>query len=314
MTLILCFFLWSAGAFAGSKTLVCVLVPHFKDEYWLSVGYGLEQEAARQDVEILFFEAGGYRARIRQIEQLGLCVDRGVDVILIGAVTSDHPDLIQAIADVAQTTPVFSLVNELRSDALGARIGLDWRDMGNAVGRYLAELHPSGSPSRTALLISGPSEAGWPSPLESGLRDGIAASSVAIVEVSGADTGLRQQLALVETALDRYPDVDYLIGSAPAIEAAMGLLSAKSDKKYPRLISTYISHTVLRGLMNGSVEAAPFDDPVLQGIQAIQQVMQSRAPNHSAPTGGPKVSLLTHADRTVDQVRISPADYFPNIQ
>lgn len=314
VTASICVALWSAAVLADSGRLVCVLVPHFKDEYWLSVGYGLEQEAARRDVELLFFEAGGYRARTRQIEQLGSCTSRGADAILIGAVTSDHPDLIQAIARVAQKTPVFGLVNELHSDALSAHIGVDWQDMGFAVGHYLTELHPEGSPAKTAIFFSGPAEAGWPGPLEAGLRAGLAGGSVTIIGAYGADTGLRQQLALVETALDRHPGADYLIGSAPAIEATMGLLAARAQPSSPRLIATYISHTVLRGLMSGSVEAASFDDPVLQGTMAIRETLRTGGPTHPSPIAGPGVTLLTRAGQSLDHVQISPADYFPAIQ
>lgn len=306
--------LWSTAAFGGSGPLVCVLVPHFVDEYWLSVGYGLEQEAARQDIDLLFFEAGGYRARARQIQQLGSCVERGSDSILIGAVTSDHPDLIEAIAKVAETMPVFGLVNELHSQSLSARIGVDWRDMGDGIGQYLSGLHPKGTPPKTAILVSGPAESGWPAPLEAGLRAGLAESAVTIVDVSGADTGLRRQLALVETALETHPGADYLIGSAPAIEAAMGLLAASDAQSSPRLLSTYVSHTVLRGLMNGSVLAAPFDDPMLQGIMAIRQTLKPKDPADLAPSVGPRIRLVPGADSNFEHIQISPPDYFPAIQ
>ncbi len=36
---------------------VCVVVPHFKDEYWLSVGYGLIEEARLTGTELLIFRA-----------------------------------------------------------------------------------------------------------------------------------------------------------------------------------------------------------------------------------------------------------------
>lgn len=299
---------------AGSGSLFCVLVPHFKDEYWLSVGYGLEEEAARQNVELLFFEAGGYGARTEQIKQLGACTANGADAILIGAVTSDHPDLTQAISEVAREIPVFGLVNELHADALSGRIGVDWRDMGYAVGRHLTELNPEGSLPKSAVFISGPPEAGWTGPLETGLRDGLAGGTVTIAEVYGADTGLREQLELVESALERHPDADYLIGSAPAVEAAIGLLATKADPDPPLLLSTYISHTIKRGLMNGSVLAASFDDPTLQGIMAIRQAVSENVSGHSADAFGPEIIRLTRADKSFDHVRISPADYFPAIQ
>lgn len=302
------------AASAGTRPLFCVLVPHFKDEYWLSVSFGLEQEAARQSVELLFFEAGGYSARVTQIDQINTCVERGADAILIGAVTSDHPSLLAAIAQVEQTVPVFGLVNELHAPTLSGRIGVSWRGMGYLLGQHLSLLHPAETPPKTVVFLTGPAEAGWTGPLETGLRDGLRASSVKILEVFRADTGLRAQLDLVEMALARHPNVDYLIGDAPAIEAAFGLFNTQTYLTQPLLLSTYVNHSVLRGLQNGQVVAASFDDPVQQGVLAIQQAVSVNPSIFEGRIFGPDIALLTHTDKSFDHIRISPADYFPAIQ
>ncbi|WP_113911587.1 TMAO reductase system periplasmic protein TorT [Roseovarius dicentrarchi] len=298
---------------AGAATpLYCVLVPHFKDDYWLSVGYGLEQEAQLQGARLLFFEAGGYEARAAQVAQLNACLSEGADAILIGAVTSDHSELIGAIAQVAPKVPVFGLVNALHSNALSGRTGVDWRDMGRVIGDHLSRLHPAGSAARTAIFITGPDEAGWTGPLEAGLRGALAESSVSIAQVFVADTGIKPQLEQVETALARYPQADYLIGSAPAIEAAIGLLATRPAAPRPKLVATYVSHTVIRALINGSVTAASFDDPVLQARMAIRQI--ASGPLTSQRNVVPEVVLLTPEDDIADAVQISPPDYFPAVQ
>lgn len=291
-----------------------MLVPHFKDEYWLSVGYGLEQAAKRHDVALRFFEAGGYQSRETQIQQLGDCAASDVDAILLGAVSSDHPDLLSAVSAAGATVPVFGLVNELHAPDLAANIGVDWYDMGHALGGFLAARHPAGSAPKTAVLISGPPESGWVNPLETGLRDGLADSSLRIIATLGADTGMRQQLALVEEAFAQAPRMDYLIGSAPAIEAAIGLLENQERIERPGLVSTYISHTVKRGLLNGKVLAVPFDDPMMQGIMTIEAAVGD-APSNTNPVGtGPDIVLLTGANGGSDRVRLSPSDYFPRIE
>ncbi|EPX81986.1 periplasmic protein TorT [Litoreibacter arenae DSM 19593] len=64
--------------------------------------------------------------------------------------------------------------------------------------------------------------------------------------------------------------------------------------------------------MNGSVEAASFDDPVTQGVMAIRQAVSA---NELAPEAvGPEITLLTRNDENFDHVRISPASYFPAVQ
>ncbi|MCL7465177.1 TMAO reductase system periplasmic protein TorT [Phaeovulum sp. NW3] len=307
--------LW-AGAAAGAETRLCVLVPHFKDEYWLSVGYGLEEEARRHGVDLMFFEAGGYRALQTQIAQLEGCLDRGADAVLIGAVSSDHPALLAAVSQAAVQRPVFGLVNALDAPDLAGRVGVDWADMGRAVGRYLAERHPLGTAPRQAVLISGPAEAGWTGPLETGLRDELAQSAVRIVGVLGADTGLREQLRLVEDALDRWPGADFLIGSAPAIEAAMGHLAQPVQHATPRpgLVATYSSHTIKRGLIGGQVLAAPFDDPMEQGRLAVRQAIGLIAVAHPDQALGPEIRLLQPGSDGLPQMNLSPPEYFPMIE
>lgn len=306
----------TAAANATEPARFCVLVPHFKDEYWLSVGYGLETEAARQGTELLFFEAGGYNARGSQISQLSDCLTRGVDAILIGTVSSDHPDLLDAVARAAQQRPVFGLVNALASAELSGRIGVDWFDMGHSVGRYLAARHPAGSPPVSAVLISGPQEAGWTGPLETGLRAAVDGSSLTISAVLGADTGLREQLRLVEDALAAWPQSDYLIGSAPAIEAAMGHF-AQHDlgaTDHPKLIATYVNHTIKRGLIGRQVMAAPFDDPMEQGRMALRQALGVLEGRDVATSAGPLIRLMEPGSPELQALQMSPPTYFPTIE
>ncbi len=291
----------------------CVLVPHFKDEYWLSVAYGIEQASRQHDVAPRFFEAGGYRAREQQLRQLETCERLGVEAILIGAVTSDHPDLLAAIERAARAVPVIALVNELHSDALSARVGVDWRDMGLELGRFLTELHPQGTPPQTAVLLSGPEESGWVAPVELGLKAGLADAAIQIAAVFRADTGQSEQLDALERALRAYPAPDYIIGPAPAIEAAMGLIDAGSAAKAPKLVATYVSHSVRRGLVNGRVLVAPNDDPQAQGTMAVEVMLRVLSGEKIGGLAGPDIRLVTR-DTSLEGVRLSPADYFPYIE
>ncbi|MFB2533441.1 TMAO reductase system periplasmic protein TorT [Paracoccus sp. p4-l81] len=302
------------GATSLAAAPVCVLVPHFKDEYWLSVGFGLESRARDLGMDLTLHEAGGYRARDRQIAQIDDCVSGGAAAILIGAVSSDHPDLIAALDRAAARVPVVALVNELHFSGLSGAIGVDWRVMGQVLGRALAGGAPAGQPVRRAVLISGPPESGWVAPLESGLRAGLAGSAVQIVAVHAADTGLRQQFAAVARVFAEGPPPDILIGSAPAIEAAMGYLAAHPDQPRPLLAASYVSHSVRRGLAGGQVAAAPFDDPVAQGQMAADLLARVLA-GAPRPTGwtGPQVVLLG-AGAAADRVPLSPAGYFPAIR
>lgn len=286
----------SEGAHLGRGQRLCVIVPHFKDEYWLSVGYGLIQEAKATETEVLMFESGGYHALQHQIELLDICVARNVSAILLGAVSADDASLLSAIEKTAQTVPVVALVNELRSAHLSGAVGVDWRDMGHVIGAYLAQLHPQGSKAVSAALITGPAASGWSPLLETGLLSELRGSSITIDFIGRSDTGLREQLAQVEAAIERVPGLDIIIGSAPAIEGAMGL-AANSDGPFPKIVSTYISHSVRRGVQSGKVAAVAFDDPVEQGRLGIRVALSAQIREFSTALIGPNISLVeAHSD------------------
>lgn len=296
-----------AGAALAQGASICVVVPHFKDEYWLSVGHGLQQEAAATGTRLLIFESGGYRGPQRQIALLQLCGERGVDAVLFGAVSADDPALLAAVERVSRTVPVLALVNELHSDHLAGAIGVDWREMGRAVGYFLAARHPKGSPPQRAAFVTGPATSGWSPLLELGLREMLAQSSVTIAVTRHSDTGLREQLREVEGVLADYPELDYLIGSAPAIEGAMGL-AARTEARFPALIATYVSHSVRRGLQGGAVEAASFDDPVQQGRLGVRMALRAAVQPPMRGLRGPPIRLIRGGTADAYDVDLSPAD------
>ncbi|PID37261.1 MAG: TMAO reductase system periplasmic protein TorT [Rhodobacterales bacterium] len=284
-------FVGTVQAEAGGKR-ICVVVPHFKDEYWLSVGYGLIEEAKATGSDLLLFESGGYHALRRQIELLASCVEREADAVLLGAVSADDPALLAAVADTARAVPVVALVNELHAPEISGWVGVDWTAMGRVIGRHLAGLYPKGSAPVAAALVTGPAVSGWSPLLEAGLTEGLRNAAVEIHHIGRSDTGLHEQLAQVEIALQQVPQAEILIGSAPAIEGAMGLAATRPDALRPMLVSTYISHSVRRGLQSGKVAAAAFDAPVAQGRLGVRVALNARVGVFSQDLIGPQIVLV----------------------
>jgi len=301
-----------AAGVARAQPVVCVIVPHFKDEYWLSVGFGLKTVAETEGAGLRIFESGGYHSLDRQIELLDECVRSGSDAILLGAVSATDPKLLAAVARAQETVPVLALVNELDAPDLAAWIGVDWRGMGEAVAQYLGDLaRDQGEPVR-AVLITGPDASGWGAILDEGIARSLDGRSVQIVATYRADTGLREQLREVERALDEHPDIDVLIGSAPAIEGAMGLSRRlPATAHHPRLVATYISHSVLRGLKSGAIAMVPFDDPIDQGRLGVELALRAAQGDRFPGLSGPRIRTIVSGNPEIEQIRLSPSGYFP---
>ncbi len=300
--------IWATHAAAS----ICVLVPHFKDEYWVSVGYGLDRAAQAQGVVLSLHEAGGYRATDQQVAQIDECLAKGAEVILIGAVQADDPALLAALARAAKQVPVVGLVNALDFPGLSGQIGVDWAEMGRVVGLALADRFSGPGQPVPALLISGPEGFRWAVLVEAGLRQGLAGSRVQIVGRYGSDTGLHEQFETLVTAIEAHPEAQVVIGSAPAIEAAMGYLAAHPDDPRPLLAATYLTHSVKRGIASGQVALAPFDDPIGQGEMAIALVTAIARGQPAARFVGPPIRLITQP--IAHAPRLSSPDYFPDLK
>ena len=289
----------------------CVLYPHLKDAYWLSVNYGMVEEARRLGVAFDVFEAGGYPNLSRQIDQLKGCASEEFDAVILGAVS--YAGLTAEVERIARLKPVIAAVNDIDDSGITAKASVPWTEMGAAAGRFLAERHPKGSPPVSVAWFPGPQGAGWVTFVESGFREALARSSAQIVMTRFGDTGTEEQVLLVEEVLETIPDVDYLVGSGPMAEAAVPILRARGLEGEVEVVSTYLSHAVYRGVVRGRILAAPTDSPVLQGRLSIEMAVRALEGGLTTRHAGPPVWTVT-ADTAGDAViedSLAPASFVP---
>ncbi|MFS1948121.1 TMAO reductase system periplasmic protein TorT [Vibrio lentus] len=298
-----------------NKEKICAIYPHLKDSYWLSVNYGMVSEAEKQQVELRVLEAGGYPNIGKQASQLVLCTKWGADAIILGTVSPDayHDNL----SDWVGNTPIFATVNELtvskeQQKVLKGTVGVDWYEMGFQVGEFLAKRHPKGSGKTSIALLLGPQSSGGTKPVALGFYDAIKSSDVEIEVSYWADNDKELQRNLVQQVIDE-PDIQYIVGSAVAIEAAISELRAAGKTEEIGLISSYLSHGTYRGLLRNKVLFAPTDKMVEQGRLSVKQAVSYLRDQpyeiHSAPT----IEALTPATLK-DQIiadSLSPSEFRP---
>ncbi len=290
---------------------LCVIYPHLKDAYWLSVNYGMVEEANRLGVSFDLYEAGGYPNLDRQIVQVQACGKRQMDGLILGAVS--YSGLTPAVLEIAKQMPVIAAVNDIADAGITAKSAVSWREMGAAAGRAIAEKHPKGSPPVRLAWFPGPKGSGWVLFVERGFREALAQSSAQIVATRFGDTGLEQQVPLVEDVLDNVPDVDYLVGSGPMAEAAISVLRARGLTGQVGIVSTYISHGVYRGIKRGRILAAPTDFAVLQGRLAVELAVRAIEGKLTLRHAGPKIITVTpdNIDEIGTNQSLAPASFVP---
>ena len=296
---------------AQRKWHLCILYPHLKDAYWLSVNYGMVEEARRLGVSFALNEAGGYPNDARQNMQLRSCMRSGADAIVLGTVT--YEGHIETVLQAAELMPVIAVVNDIDPRGITAKSAVSWVEMGYDAGRYLADRHPAGTPIVSVAWFPGPRGAGWVSFIEQGFRAAIADSAVKIVGTYHGDTGREEQILLIEQALSEHDTLDYMAGSGPMAEVAVSILRAQKLSGQIGIVSTYMSHGVFRGVHRGRILAAPTDFAVLQGRLGIEMAVRAIEGSLTTPEAGPKIITVT--PQTVDSVgsanSLAPAAFDP---
>jgi protein TorT len=164
--------------------------------------------------------------------------------------------------------------------------------MGAAAGAYLAKLHPKGSKPVRIAWLPGPETAGWVKFTDEGFHKAIADSAVTIVTTKYGDTGEEIQLKLVEDVLEETPDIDYIVGNALAIEAAMGVVAKRKLEGKVKLVADYFTPGVYRGIKRGKIFGAPTDSAVLQGRLSVDQAVRVLEKKDLVRHVGPKIFVV----------------------
>ena len=268
------------------KWHICLLLPHTDNPFMVSVLYGGIREASEMGIKLEALSAGGYPNVARQINQIETCVTEGVDAIVLIAVSQTGlNDAIAAAA--AKGVVIVDTINGVTSDKITARVVTSYGRIGETFGKYLATRHPKGSGTVKVLYMAGPAGASYVGFMEKGFRDAIKDSDVEVVKSLYAASSKAAQFPVVEDGLLAFPDVNYVAGNAPAIEAAYDILRDKG-KTGIKLIAGFVTPQVLSLVEEGKVDATVSASEVRQpemaidvAIRALEKKLQVRdvAPN-----------------------------------
>lgn len=291
---------------------LCTLYPHIKDSYWLSVNYGMVDQAAKLGIRLRVAEAGGYHRLERQWKQLEECIEWRADAILLGTVAYD--EITNRLKTTRRDTPLFGLVNDLAKEDLVARVGVSWYQMGYGVGAFLAKKHPKGSSPVKIAWFPGPAKLEMQSKVGQGILDALQESSAKEVIMAGSgDNDRNIQRALLQELLDKHRNLDYISGGAVLAEVAVNELKKRELEKPPRIISHYYSHGIYRALLRDKVLMANTDQMVLQGRLAVDQAVRYLEKLPFERDIGPSILSLTSEslNQDVNRDSLSPAGFHP---
>jgi len=304
---------WTLLDKSSKKWNICASLPTMKDPYWKAADYGLVSHAERLGVALTILDAGGYDNLSKQISDLEDCVASGADAILVAAISGEG---VKSKVDqiVADGLPVIESVNRIASPNVTARSTLDFKRLGIAAAEHLKS-QAGGKPLRVAWF-PGPEGAGWAVRSDEGFKQALEGSNVEIIATKWGDTGRDVQLGLIEDTLQAESSIDWIVGVAPAAEAAVGAIK-DAGRPEIKIASVYQTDTVASAINSGDIAYSGNDNVVWMAAIALDLGVRAlEGENVKGTEIWPKPQAFT-SDNPVDLENSSgfaPPDFLPEFQ
>jgi protein TorT len=279
-----------AGSAITKPWRVCVSFPDLQDSYWLATNYGIVEEAKRDGLKMDLFDAGGYTNQTKQLSQIDNCVAGGTDAVVAGAISFDG--LNAKVDELAgENIPMVDIMNGISNPKVQAHSVVSFYELGKQVGGYMAGLKKP----LNVVFLPGPAGAGWVTDTVKGFNEAIKGSQVKVLATKFGDTAKDVQLNLVENAINTFPKIDYIVGSAVTGQAAVNSLKDHGLDGKVKLVTTYMVPETYDQLKAGQVECAATDQPVMQarmGIDEAVRLLEKKPLVGNYKRAAPKVQLF----------------------
>lgn len=289
---------------------LCVSFPHMKDSFWVAVAYGIVTEAERQGVNMTLYEAGGYENLPRQLSQFDDCMASDADAIIVGPIS--EAGLAQKFEEgIAAGKPVIATVNPVKDAKTTAKMFVEFDTMGKQTGTYLLG-HLDGE-AASAVAFPGPAGSGWAESFYEGFEEALDGSNVTIEDALFGDTGVGVQLKLIQDAMQAYPDMKVIWGSAPTAEAAIGAVAEIGREGDMLIMSSYENQAMLNAMNAGEILGFATQYPVLEGKIAIDQAIRALEGEELMPFLKPIPDMIAkgNADQINMSLVLAPSDWSP---
>lgn len=263
----------AAAAKPGEKLTLGFSMPELQGSFWISMYYGVQDEAKKQGVDLVALNAGGFDRLDRQIQQMQDLIQRDVDAILIGATTADGvvPVVDEAKAKGIPIVAVGSIPANKNMDSI---ILADHAGMGKLQGEFMGkQLNGTGK----VLVMAGPAGTNWAIDRSNGFKEAMKAfPGIQIAGEQWTATGRATGLKLMEDWLQTFPDVAGVYTAVDDMGAgAVDALKAVNKAGKVIVTSSNLSPIGEQYLREGFIQGETVQQIVLQGRMGVQQAIKA---------------------------------------
>jgi protein TorT len=186
---------------------------------------------------------------------------------------------------------------------------VEFDTMGFMTGDYLVKQGVTGN----AVTFPGPQGSGWAESFNDGFKKALDGSKIKVLDQKFGDSGVAVQQKLVEDALQAYPDMNVIWGTAPTAEAAIGAVEEAGQKGKITIMSSYENQAMLDAMNKGDILGFATQWPVMEGKISIDLAVRAleKKPFMEYIYTKPEVVTKESAPKMDMSGVLAPADWQP---
>ncbi len=257
------------GGETDSQPLRLAFVTNSSSDFWALARAGIRQAEIELDVSVDFQVPGrGTAAEQRQI--IESLIAKGVAGMAVSVL--DPLGAVGILDEAASYMPVITQDSDCPDSKRIAYIGTDNVEAGRVAGRKLVELLPDGG--QVAIFV-GKLDVANARERRSGIEQAVAGHAIEIVETFTDEVSRPVAQANVRNALEKYPDLDALVGlwsyNTPAI---VKVVEEKGIAGEVKIVGFDEEDTTLDAIEQGVVAATVVQQPYEFGYRSIRALAQ----------------------------------------
>jgi len=295
------------------KPVIALSMPQIQGVYWVSMNYGVIDEARARNIDVLVANAGGFDKVSVQIQQIENLIQKKPDVLIVGATNAEG---LRGVLEgaMAKGIPVVGLGSLPEpKDKLASMIIADHYALGKLQAECLAkELGGKGKIG----VMEGPPGVSWTGDRVRGFEETMAkiAPDVKTVVRKATVLGRGEGLQLMEDWLQAYPDIAGVFTAVDEMGAGAvdALIKVRAEGRI-KVSSSNLSPIGERYLRKGFIQCESIQQIVLQGREGGRQaiaIIDGKTPKKVVAT--PAILITKDNIDKVDYTDIkAPASYRP---
>lgn len=299
-------------AHAQKVVTIGYATPDLSSSFWVSMTYGVEDEAKKLGVKLVKLNAGGDANVSTQISQIQDLTERKVDALVVGATNGEAVRSVVEHA-IGAGIPVVGLSSLPASTQLASTVGANHYDMGRLQAQCLGDA--MGDKGEVAMISQQQGQS-WADQRRQGFLDTLKARypNLKVVAESRNAVTRNDAINLVDNWLQRFPDLGGIYNAVDD-SAAGALIAVKGAQRrgQVKISASNLSQTAQQMLKSGDLVCTSAQQIVTQGRDALRQAVA--AAEHKPTTRDvqtPSVMISAQSLGKVDLSLLSaPASYRP---